>query len=150
MITYQIEKSETWDAEKQAIVAECWEEIGHGSQRKIMPTPNLESYGTLERQGLLIAVTMRDDGKLIGYCTMFLVGSTQHPGHKKVVSDSIYVRKDKRGPMTGINLILHAEKLAKEAGAVESDFFVTMELDFGRLLEKLDYQLTAKVYSKVL
>jgi len=149
-VTFQIEKSDTWDAGMIAAATEAWKEIGHGFLKSINPIPDIETYKVLEDKGIVIGIAARDDGIFIGYCTIFITNKLHHKGFKKASCDSIFVKPDRRNQHIGRGLVAAAEKFAKEAGAGEMDFHVTKLVNFGSLLERIGYFPQSTTYSKVL
>ena len=80
--------------------------------------PSRAHYEALDAAGVLIAVAALDDGVLVGYCTAVV---SPHPFNPTVVccaSDALFVHPDYRGGSTGARLILEAERVATERGAM--------------------------------
>jgi hypothetical protein len=149
MLEYQEERYETCVTGIQNLMNEAWNEIGHGAFEDYPPAPNLETYRALDKKRLAFAVTVREDRVLVGYCIFFLTGALHHAGRKTAYCDSIFLNTKHRG-LAGIQLLVETTKAAKNHGAEKIDFYVTNKVDFGKVLERLGFELGARVYSKVL
>ena len=148
-VVFAEEKSETCLAEIKSLINQAWEEVGHGSLEDKPPRPNWDTYRKLEVAGKVTALTVRDAGGLVGYCTLFFSEALHHLSAKKAYTDSLYLRPEHRG-MNGIRLIQEAEKVAKRRGVSELDVQVTDRVNFGRMLGLLGFSLQAYTYSKEL
>ena len=133
----------------KALSSEVWKEVGHGGKSQRTPQPDSAMYKVLAEKGSVIAVTARQGGNLVGYCSVFLTNLIQFQGVKQAFCDSIYMKKEYRG-VASIRLLLEVIRVAGEQGAENLDFHVTVMLNFGRVLEKLGFVLTAYTYSKEL
>jgi hypothetical protein len=145
MITFQEEKAETCLEDIRSLIEQAWEEVGHGSLEKVSPVPNWETYRKLENNNAVVALTVRDDDKLVGYCTLFFYDALHHSGRKKSSTDSLYLKREYRG-MTGLEFIQEAKKIAYAHGAEELCVQVTERVNFGRMLEKLGFSLQYYTY----
>ena len=145
-ISIQKEGYETCFEEIKILAAEAWEEVGHGGLAKKPPEPDSEMYKKLSEKGAVFAATVRDDGVLIGYCSLFLTDLLHHKGVKQAFCDSIFLKKSRRGRLS-LAFIHEIKKIAREAGAHNLDFHVTAAVDFGRLMEETGGVMTSRTYS---
>jgi hypothetical protein len=82
----------------------CWEEntaqklktCAYFGEREFAVEPNIEEYRRLASLGLLILITLRDDGTLMGYVVGIIYESWHHKKIKCGFGDSIYVEPSHR------------------------------------------------------
>lgn len=99
------------------LAQKCWEEstvtkaetCAYYGERDFAIEPDTEGYQRLEDQGVLVLITLREDGSLKGYIIGFLYRSMHHKRILCGIGDSVYVEPDYRS-YTGVM----AEKFEKE------------------------------------
>jgi hypothetical protein len=86
-------------AEILPLAQKCWDEstafkgesCAYFGERDFKVEPDAESYERLERDGLLVLVTLRDEGKVQGYVVGFLYNALHHKKILCGIGDSIYI-----------------------------------------------------------
>jgi len=106
-MTIVIEK-EAFNAEVAAKVSplaqKCWNEstafkgesCAYFGDREFIIEPDTAAYQRLADQGLLVLVTIRDDGELKGYVIGFTYTSLHHKNILCGIGDSLYIEPDYR------------------------------------------------------
>lgn len=91
-------------AEMLPLAQKCWEESTaekaescafYGS-REFQIEPDFDAYMKIQETGFLTIVTLRDEGKLVGYIEGFVYRSLRHKSLKGGMGDSIYVEPEYR------------------------------------------------------
>lgn len=96
--------------------------------------------------GQCIAITARDQDKLVGYNILTI---SENPRQRHIIEangNGLYVEKPYRGTL-GVRLIKETEKLLNNIGIKNISYMYCGER-FERLLERLGYKTTFKVWSK--
>ena len=86
-------------AEALPLAQKCWEEstiikadsCAYYGERDFIIEPDVDAYQRLADQGMLVFVTLRDDGNLQGYLVAFTYRSTHHKKILCAIVDSAYV-----------------------------------------------------------
>lgn len=101
-------ESEQFNAEVFAqilpLAQKCWEEstvfkaetCAYYGERDFEIEPDIEGYQKLSDSGILVLITMRDDGELKGYTVGFTYRSMHHRRILCGIGDSIYIEPDYR------------------------------------------------------
>lgn len=111
---------------------------------------NEEVYRTLERMGLCKIFTARCDGKLVGYCTMFLNNSVQRKTLRLALEDAFYIAPEFRRGGVASKMVDFIETNLKEV--VDMVHFHAPESNpiFGKFLKGKGYKKYAEIMSKVI
>lgn len=117
MITFQIDSINDIRIEIASFLEKAWEEtVDH---KELLTygedTVNWESYSTLEDEGILHIITIRDSGILVGYNFLLII---THPHYKVLhtVSDMMWIRESHRGIGLGRRLIQFSEDYLSNLG----------------------------------
>jgi hypothetical protein len=86
------------------LARKCWNEstafkgesCAYHGERDFVIEPDTGAYQTLQDQGLLVVVTLRDEGELKGYVIGFLYTALHHKGILCGIGDSIYIEPGHR------------------------------------------------------
>lgn len=139
MITFQRERVQDAIDEAAPLLEKHWEEIAW-TQHLSGVDINRAFYKLLEDQGGIVCVTVREDGKLIGYAVYFL---RFHPHYQRVkwaVSDIYWLDPEHRGRRTGARLFHAVElELRKEGVQVMHTTGKTAHPQAKRLLEAMGH-----------
>jgi len=131
--------------EAMPLMEEHWEEIAH--YKDVPLEPDYEFYLAAETAALLRVYTARnDEGKLIGYAVYFI---RRAPHYKSVVygvQDVLFISKGHRG--TGGRFILWCDEQLKLDGVNFVFHHIKAKHNFGKLLERLGYNLIDLIYSR--
>lgn len=124
-----------------------WGEVGH--YKDIPLEIDIDTYNKLEDAGSLRIYSARDDvNHVIGYSFYFIKHNVHYKSSLQASQDIIFIHPEKRG--FGKEFIKWCDdELRKEGVQVVYHHVKTKkELNFGPLLEKLNYELIDLVYGK--
>lgn len=112
-ITYQREGFDAIEGQGRAFVKEYLQEFPSSFEQAI----NWETLRAMDALGVLKAVSVRDDGMLVGFCLYTL--SLHHHARNTLVAQelSLYLLPEYRKGRIGIRLLNFIEEAAKEDGA---------------------------------
>lgn len=123
-----------------------WNEVG----MKVSPLlPNKNLYAKSEENGLYVLYTMRVKGKLAGYAGFFLTPSIHEMRTEMACCDVIYVSPEYRG-FKSIYFFKQIEKMLTEESPMVITFGSKSTQPIDRLLERLGYGNTERVFTKIL
>lgn len=133
---------------------EHWKEVAI-DRDKIALDIDWSRYISMEAQGLLHVMTVRDDGILIGYYTALVMTHLHFKQSKTAWTDMMFLlpayrRTGKGLASTGIQLIKHAERMLKKLGAEKSYLVTTASVPLNMIAERLKYRFSEEVYTKLL
>jgi hypothetical protein len=105
------------------LAQKCWDEgtkdkgvsCAYHGERDYQIEPDRDRYQELDKSGALIIVTLRNDRKLVGYCTGILYRALHHKHILCGNADSLYVEPEHRTYMV-IRLIDRFEDELKARG----------------------------------
>lgn len=150
MINYQVEKwRDIQGPELEALLILHWEEIALNRQT-IKLAVDYPRYDALDAAGAFHVVTVRDEGKLIGYHAAIISTHLHYKDDLMAFSDVYFLRKEYRKGRTGIKLFQFVEKALKERGVKKVIINTKKHLDMSRLFEYLGWHETETIYTKVL
>lgn len=107
-MSIKLVERETFDsilfAEILPLAQKCWEEstLAKGEtcafygERDFQIEPDAKSFQMLEDNGSLVIVTLRDDGRLVGYVAGFAYAALHHKRITGGIGDSIYIEPEYR------------------------------------------------------
>lgn len=148
-ITYQQEFLDTVEKDIKPLIQDHWEEVGF-EKECIKTNPDWEAYYALEKAGVLKVFTVRDDGKFLGYMTVFVKTHLHHKAVLCATVDSLFLEKKNRKGYVGIKLIQFVEKCLKEDGVVVFVASCFPQKPLEKILKRLSYKPMENVYSKLL
>lgn len=150
-ITYQVEPWEAYFPECQSLWIKHWVEVAL-DQAQIPLDPDLERYQAYAEAGQLFILTMRDEGKLVGYLTAILSGHLHYKSTMMAFVDLYLVEQSSRKGMAGVRLFREAEKALRALGVrrIQTATKLHAHLDMSRLLERLGYTHVEAAYHKLL
>ena len=114
--------------------------------------PLFERYNQYDKAGWFLMFTMRDEGRLVGSCGVYLVPS-MHSQVLIATEDTWYLLEEYRKGRNAINFYKFGEAELVKRGAIEftvSSKMIDGKPTTGRLLEYLDFKQIGVVYSKQL
>jgi GNAT superfamily N-acetyltransferase len=150
-ITYQTEPWEAYFPECQSLWLKHWLEVAL-DQAQIPLDPDLERYQAYADAGQLFILTMRDEGKLVGYFTAILSGHLHYKSTPMAFVDLYLVDKPYRKGLAGVRLFREAETALRALGVrrIQTATKLHAHLDISRLLERLGYARVEAAYHKLL
>lgn len=132
--------------ELSSIIKEHWQDAEQDNSYAL--NPDWDSYYALEQSGNMKAYTVRIDGTLVGYASLYITKSLYAKDRIEAHYDMIYVMPKYRKGKTAANFIKYIEQQLIEIGAKRINIATLSHQPFDRLLEWLNYKHTEKVYSK--
>lgn len=147
MITYQIDTAERILTEGIHLFIEHYKDIAL-YQDKIQLNPDVVRYMALEESGVLIPISVREDGALIGYSVTILLPSLHYKEHTYAMNDVIFISKEHRKGTVGIKLIKYTEKILKEKGISVYCINSKVHAPFFKVLERLGFTDSEHQYTK--
>jgi GNAT superfamily N-acetyltransferase len=150
LLSFNIEKWKDFYKDAQIIFPRHYEELSLEKGRVPMAL-DFEKYQQVEDTGYLHILTMRSDGKLIGYYLALIV---VHPHYKTgglfSSCDMFYVLPEYRKGGTGAKLLVMAEESLKDRGVLKASMSVKLKQNHSELLQGLGWEPTDLVLQKVL
>ncbi len=149
MITYQVEKFKDAEKEMLELSTKHWKEVS--PYHDVRPLNiDLEYYYNLENQERLLSFTVRNDGKLVGYCYFVFVALSHYKQIIIAVNDTLYVMPEYRKGMVGYKFIKFAENHLVSLNIQEIMWRTKIgDKNFGKLLERLGYFPEEISYTKM-
>ena len=138
MIEFGVEKYHQVSEDIKELIKLHYEEIA--VNKDVIPLdPDWDRYKQLDDNGLILTVTARDDGKLIGYAIFFVTSHLHYKSTYYANNDLLYLHPDYRKGLVGVRLITISEKYLKEKGVTKIMWHIKINKDFSRLLHHLGY-----------
>lgn len=123
-----------------------YKEISH--YQDIPLSPDTLHYDTLQKVGILRVYTVRDSGKLVGYC-VFSVGKNPHYDTSvQAKQDILFLSKELRGGMNGFKFIQWCDEQLHKEGVQVVYHHVKKSHNFGPVLERMGYELVDLIYGR--
>jgi hypothetical protein len=102
----------------ESLIRAHWREVGLDHDA-VPLSVDWNRYRRSEAEGSLFALTMRDDGKLVGYNIFFVMPHMNYMNTVFGLNNVVYVCPTHRG-MNGLRLLLETDRRLKEKGVVKS------------------------------
>jgi hypothetical protein len=147
MITYQVECWDDYYKDCQQLWREHYDEIA--VQKDEMPMkPDIYLYKDMEAKGVLHILTVREDGKMIGYhISMVRI----HPHYASVLCafvDAYFLTASKRRGMVGVKMIKQAEISWRNRGVKKAFTATKKAKNVSGIYDYLGWDNTEIVYTK--
>jgi GNAT superfamily N-acetyltransferase len=146
MITAQVENFEPFLEEVKPILPLHYAELAL-NQDKVPLSPQYDEYLRRNALGMILLVTLRKQGELIGYFVGFVAPGLHYSTCLTLHLDIFYVHPDHRGSGGGIVLFKAVEREAKRRGVQRLFTGSKMHKDASWLFERLGYELVETTYS---
>ena len=147
MITYQVEPLENCLEEIKTLFEAHWEEVADPT---IPLNPNYNKYLEMAKQGLVHAVTARQDNAIIGYHISFIYPHLHYQQSVTCFTDIFFIAKEHRKGFVGIRLFKFLEQSLKEKNVQRIYMGTKLRLDIGAILERLGYKPIERIYTKII
>jgi len=146
LTTFQVESVEDWASESKDLVYAHWQELGLDLDLEI--APDFEKMAMLEKMGMFKVITVREDGRMVGYL-LAVVSTHLHYRYspKMLIVDAYYVSPECRSG-TGVKLIRFTEDLAQRLGAIKIYFSCKVHKDHSQLFQALGYRLSDYAFTR--
>lgn len=146
MTTFQVEAVEEWASESKDLVYAHWQELGLDLDLEI--APDFGNMKILEGLGMFKVITVRDDGRMVGYL-LAVVNKHLHYRNspKMLIVDAYYISPECRSG-TGVKLVRFTEDLAHRLGCIKVYFSCKVHRDHSQLFQALGYRLSDYAFTK--
>ncbi len=152
-LTVMTEKKLTFNSESydesiagiKLLIEAHWEEVTHYPD--IPLAPDYERYKELAESGHLRIFTLRKDQELCGYAVFFI---TPHIHYKETLiaaQDILFLDKKVRGG-SGFKFINWCDQQLKKEGINIVTQHIKAKHNFGKMLERMDYELMDLIYTR--
>lgn len=135
--------------EAKPLLERHWEEIAL-DQASVKLDPNWPRYVELSEAGALSIVTLRAQGRLVGYSCMILSPGLHYRSTFEARMDIFWLAPEYRGRMGGVRLFRAVESELRRRGVKRAYVGSKLHKDVGRLFEALSYRPIETWYSKLL
>jgi GNAT superfamily N-acetyltransferase len=127
--------------EIRPLLTRHWQEIA--TYPDIPLDPDFAAYDAIERAGLLVTYTVRENGVLIGYALFIIRPSHMHyKGHGWAINDIVWLSPEHRGQKIGEQLMDFVERdMAMRGIAVLHMRTKVLHPHLARLLDRRGYRL---------
>lgn len=134
--------------EGRAMLAWQWTEAGETGAGEFRLSE--DRYLAVDKAGGLRIFTVRHNGALIGYATLFVFFG-MHAAAKAAISDALYILPEFRRPGVSMRLVRFAERSLRAEVVDVIHMSVNDRFPgFGRLLEHMGYHPISRTLTKVL
>lgn len=149
MTTVQVEPWSAMLPEAEGLFPLHWRELAV-RQDKIKISIDRERYAILEQKNMLHVVTVRVDGRLVGYAVAFVLPHMHYKDAGDMAMTDMYfiLPEFRRG--AGLKLFLEFERSLKARGVVNAMTSCKVHSDNTEFLEGLGWQWTDKTFCKYL
>lgn len=114
---------------------------------KVPLSPQYEEYLRRDALGMVVTITLRNDGQLVGYWIGFKAPGLHYSTCLTLHMDIFFVHPDYRDGSAGIKLFKAMEKEAKRQGVQRLFVGSKVHKDASRLFEALKYTKVETTYS---
>jgi GNAT superfamily N-acetyltransferase len=147
MLTSQIETIRDGLEELKPLLPLHWRELAL-DQDKVPLDPQYGLYLAREERGEVIYMTLREDGKLMGYFIGFIAPGLHYQTCLTCTMDIFYVHPEHRNGRGGLRLFRSVERELKRRGVQRWFVGSKMHKDASRLFEALKFDPVETYYSK--
>jgi len=107
---------------------------------------NWEVYEELSKEGLCVAVLMKEDDKTIGYSCYTITVDLNNNSYIQAIGVALFIIKEKRGGLI-IDFIKECDKLLFEK-EVRQVLYAYSDIRIGKILEKANYRPKSITWAK--
>lgn len=148
MLTAQKETLDIALIAMQELFAEHWEELALDKD-KVPLQPNYGHYFQREKAGEFLLVTLRKNGKLVGYFAGFVAPGLHYQSCLTLTMDIFWIKPADRNKAAGaLKLFREVEREARRRGVQRIFLGSKLHKDAGRLFTALHYTPVETYYSK--
>lgn len=149
MIEIKEEKLGDFLEEMKPLLLLHWEEVA-AFKDSIVFDPNYDLYFEIEKAGGLHCVTVRDDGRLVGYFLSLVHQHLHYQGSKWAINDVLFIHPDHRHGSLAMDMFKFAESKLRDMGCDVMSIHMKTYARFDRLVERLGYENVEAIYAKQL
>ncbi len=149
MVTIQVERWAQFYPDSKAIFPEHWRELAL-HQGEIPISIDEGKYSNLDHLGILLILTARDEGKLVGYYLWFLMPHPHYSASGPMgLTDMYFILPAYRNGL-GTKLFVESERELRKRGIVKAITSCKVHEDHTRMLELLGWTFSDKTFVKLL
>ena len=126
-----------------------WQEIALDKEH-IKLDPDYEAYQLMARMNMLHITTVRDQGRLVGYCVCVIRPHLHYRQSLTAINDIFYIHPDYRQGMTGVKMFKAVEKFLNKRGVQRVVMNTKLHQDVGLIFERLGYRETERIFTKLI
>lgn len=149
MLTAQPEEFAPFLEEVKPLLEKHYEELAL-NRDQVPLSPQYDEYLSRDAKGMVMTVTVRDEGELVGYFVGFIAPGLHYSTCLTLHLDIFWIKPEHRGKMGGFKLFKAVEKEAKRRGVQRMFVGSKCHSDASWLFEKLGYDRVETVYSVML
>lgn len=146
-MSIQVETVESVRDDINELIYLHWDEIALNKD-KIKLAPDWETYELLDKLGKLSIVTIRENGKLIGYCIEIMNKHMHYKNNIFAMNDIFFIHPDYRKSMKGVRLFKAVEKNLIKHGVDVWVVHIKTHMSAAPLLKRMGFGLIEENYSK--
>lgn len=149
MITAQVEKLADGGLEELIpLLATHYDDLSLHKDQGFPLDPQYGKYLAREAAGEVLYVTLREDGKIVGYFVGFILPGLHYQTCLTLHADIFFVLPDRRGHWRGVKLFRAVEKEARRRGVRLWQTGVKIHKDASRLFKLLGFEPTEIIHYK--
>lgn len=118
------------------------------NKEKVPLSPQYDIYLERDNQGMIMFITLRKYGEMIGYFIGFVAPGLHYSTCLTLIMDIFYIHPDHRGDGGGWQLFKFVEEQAKLRGIQRMFVGSKLHKDASWLFEKLGYEHCETTYTK--
>lgn len=147
MLTTDIESFQAGLQELKGLLGAHYSELAM-DQEKVPLSPRFKDYFILEQAGELLYVTLRDEGKLVGYFIGFIRPGLHYSTCLQCTLDIFWTRPEYRTGRSGITLFKAVEKELRRRGVQRWVVSSKVHAPADALFKRLKFKPIETAYSK--
>lgn len=148
-IVFAEEKLADCFGELKPLIYLHWRE-GCEDQDDVRLDPDFDMYHRLDRTGLLVCVTARVDGAMVGYLTAFLTPNPNFRSTPRLMVGGYYILPEHRTGFALSRLMRYMETIARRLKVTVISVGTGASVDRGAIFERAKYVERDRIYSKIL
>ena len=149
MLTFKLEEWPDIVKEMKPLFIRHWQEIGVDRDVVLMDM-DYEMYDKYHEIGYLKITTVRDEGRLIGYCMMLVCTHLHYKTTLFGLGDLYYMAPEYRKGAAGVRMFVEMEKNMRDMGVRKMTSITKLHHDLTPMFEALGWTPTETVFTKVL
>jgi GNAT superfamily N-acetyltransferase len=147
-LTTQVEEFGPFCREVQPLLPRHWEELALNKET-VPLAPDYDRYAHMDAQGMLSVVTVRAQGRLVGYSIMIVQPGFHYKTILEARMDIFWLAPEYRGRMGGVRLFKAHEAELKRRGVKRIYVGSKLHKDSTRLFLALGYHPIEQWFSKM-
>lgn len=146
MITVQVEPWSRFLPEAKPMFPAHWEELALNKD-KVPLDPQYDEYDRRDAVDGVMVVTVREDGKLVGYFIGFVAPGLHYKTCLTLTEDIFWVHPDHRGAGAGVLMFKTVEQEAKRRGVQRMFVGSKLHKDASWLFQRLGYEEVERYFT---